>query len=296
VPQPPLDPLQPVLQGDCFDGIVVRQTLGVLPEPGQPHGDVKPVQMMFSPRRQVADERADAVAAVGQHRNRLIPGQFLAPQYLTEPELRCGILVADQAEVAVVAILGPRLADDDLELLPLVVPVPEIATVDPDNDRFPRDRRWLVSGGTVIAQARLAGAEVGVVPGGDPVQVLADGLWVGRAGDRQDILEQGGHHAKGDQGCPAALQVEQLRGAVVSEQLGQRAEGLAVRRVAPTAVKARACERNMAERGAEDDRVLSLAAQTAAAGGAAAMPRDVGRRLGLDHGVLEPSEQILGVR
>src|SRR3954451_10443725 len=54
-------------------------------------------------------------------------------------------------------------------------------------------------------------------------------------------------------------------------------------------------ERNMAERGAEDDRVLSLAAQTAAAGGAAAMPVDVGRRLGFDHGVLEPSEQILGL-
>ena len=49
----------------------------------------------------------------------------------------------------------------------------------------------------------------------------------------------------------------------------------------------------MAERGAEDDRVLPLAAQ--AAGGAAAMPVDVGCRLGFDHGVLEPSEQILGV-
>jgi hypothetical protein len=51
----------------------------------------------------------------------------------------------------------------------------------------------------------------------------------------------------------------------------------------------------MAERGAEDDRVLSLATQTAAAGGATAMPVDVGCRLGFDHGVLEPAEQILGV-
>ena len=49
----------------------------------------------------------------------------------------------------------------------------------------------------------------------------------------------------------------------------------------------------MAERGAEDDRVLPLATQTAAAGGAAAMPVDVGCRLGF--GVLEPAEQILGV-
>ena len=51
----------------------------------------------------------------------------------------------------------------------------------------------------------------------------------------------------------------------------------------------------MAERGAEDDRILSLATQTAAAGGAAAMPVDVGCRLGFDHGVLEPAEPILGV-
>jgi hypothetical protein len=61
-----------MLQGGRFDGVVVSQTLGVLPEPGQPHGDVEPVQMMFSPRRQVAHQRADAVAAVGQHRDRLI--------------------------------------------------------------------------------------------------------------------------------------------------------------------------------------------------------------------------------
>ena len=40
VPQPPLDPLQPVLQGSRFNGIVVRQALGVLTKPGQPHGNV----------------------------------------------------------------------------------------------------------------------------------------------------------------------------------------------------------------------------------------------------------------
>src|SRR3954471_15414047 len=113
---------------------------------------------MLAAGRQVAHQRADAVTAVGQHRDRLIRWQPLAPQDLAESALGRGILAADQADVAVVAILGHRLADDDLELLPLVVPVPEVATVDPHNDRFPRDRRWLVSGGTVIPQARLAGA------------------------------------------------------------------------------------------------------------------------------------------
>ena len=51
----------------------------------------------------------------------------------------------------------------------------------------------------------------------------------------------------------------------------------------------------MAERGTEDDRVLPLATQTAAADGAAAMPVNVGCRLGFDHSTLEPAEQILGV-
>jgi hypothetical protein len=55
VPQPPLDPLQPILQGGCFKGVVVSQALGVLPEPGQPHGNMEPVQMMRAAGRQVAD-------------------------------------------------------------------------------------------------------------------------------------------------------------------------------------------------------------------------------------------------
>src|SRR3954454_2875946 len=81
--------------------------------------------------------------------------------------------------------------------------------------------------------------------------MLADGLGIGRVGDRQDGLEQGGGHAEGDQGCPTALQIQQIRCGVLGEQLGPRADGLAVSRVAPAAVKARARERNMAERGAE---------------------------------------------
>jgi hypothetical protein len=69
----------------------------------------------------------------------------------------------------IVAILGHRLADDD---------------------RFPRDRRWLTSGGVVIPAARLAGAKIGVLPSGDLVQMLADGLGVGRAGAGRTSLSK----------------------------------------------------------------------------------------------------------
>ena len=54
VPEPPLDPLQPVLQGGCFDGTVVSQALRVLTKYGQPHGDVEPVQHMLAAGRQIA--------------------------------------------------------------------------------------------------------------------------------------------------------------------------------------------------------------------------------------------------
>src|SRR3954453_16685755 len=111
--------------------------------------------MMLAAGRQVAHERAKAVTTVGQHHDQLIRWQPLAPQHLAEPALGIGILAADEAEVAVIAILGHRFADDDLELLLFIVPVPEVAAVDPDDDRFPWDRRWLASGGTVIHGARL---------------------------------------------------------------------------------------------------------------------------------------------
>src|SRR4051812_39543446 len=93
--------------------------------------------------------------------------------------------------------------------------------------------------GTTLHRARRLTTKVGVVPVDDLVQMLADGLWVCGAGDRQDVLEQGGRYAEGDQRRPTALQIQQLRRGVFGQQLGQRAEGLAVRWVAATAVEAR---------------------------------------------------------
>ena len=43
-------------------------------------------------------------------------------------------MASDQAEVAVRAILGHRLADDDLELAFPIMPVSEVCAVDPDDD------------------------------------------------------------------------------------------------------------------------------------------------------------------
>jgi hypothetical protein len=50
---------------------------------------------MFAAGRQVAHERANTITAVGQHRDRLIVRQLLAPQHLAEPALGGVILAAD---------------------------------------------------------------------------------------------------------------------------------------------------------------------------------------------------------
>jgi hypothetical protein len=54
------------------------------------------------------------------------------------------ILAGNQAEVAVIAPSAQGLADDDLEVALLVVPVPEIAAVDADDDRFLRERLAII--------------------------------------------------------------------------------------------------------------------------------------------------------
>ena len=110
---------------------------------------------------------------------------------------------------------------------------------------------------------------------------------MGRVGDRQNVPEQGGSHAEGDQGCPACFQIQQLRWGIFGEQLGQRAEGRAVAWLAATAVKARAGEGDIAEHGAKDEWVLSFTAQVTTAGRTAAMSIDKGRHLSCDDMLLQ---------
>jgi len=77
---------------------------------------------------------------LGQHRDRLSHRQSPALQNVAELALRCSILFADEDEVTTVAILDLRLGGDDRELLLVIVPLPETANVDPDDDCFPRPR------------------------------------------------------------------------------------------------------------------------------------------------------------
>src|SRR3954453_5160985 len=128
--------------------------------------------------RELAGQRTHAVATVGQQRERRAPRQALALHNRAKPASRLLILAADEAEIPVVATRGQRFADHDLEVVFLVVPVADVAAIEADDDRSLRDRPRRALGGTARDVARLPGAELGFMPGGDPVQGAAEGRGV----------------------------------------------------------------------------------------------------------------------
>src|ERR687898_677855 len=125
-----------------------------------------------------------AVSTVGQEGELLVDLQVLGTQHLEQPAFWLVIMSLNQAEVAVVPNLGYRLADNDLELLPFVVPVAQVCAVDADNDRPRRHGQFLAIGGIALNEARLLIAEVGLLTARNLVQVVADGGGIGSDIDR----------------------------------------------------------------------------------------------------------------
>ena len=97
--------------------------------------------------------------------------------------------------------LRHRLADDDLELLPFVVPVAQVGAVDADDDRPLRHGQLLSVGGIVFNFSETGPliAEFGLLSQRDLVQVVADGRGIGPGIDRQHVLQQAGCQAEGHQ-------------------------------------------------------------------------------------------------
>src|SRR4051812_1856919 len=119
--------------------------------------------MMRGTGREFADQPAHAVATVGQYRDRLGYRQALSAQDLAEPPPGLLILASDKAEVAVIAIRSQGFADHDLEVVLFVVPVPDVAAIDADDDRSLRERLVLAR----VKATQLFAAEIGVVTAGD---------------------------------------------------------------------------------------------------------------------------------
>jgi hypothetical protein len=170
-------------------------------------------------------------------------------QYLEQPA--CWFVIIGLNQVTVVPNLRHRFANDDLELLPFVVPVAQVCAVDANDDRPLRHGQLLSTGRVSFNDAGPFITELGLLSKRDLVQVVADGGGIGSDIDRQDVLQQAGCQAVGHQRCPAGLQVEQLRGGVLGKQRSERAEGLAACGLAGAAVNAWADQGDGAESGAE---------------------------------------------
>jgi hypothetical protein len=157
------------------------------------------------------------------------------------------ILAGD--EVAVITARSQGLADDDLEVALFIVPVPEVAAVDADDDRFLRERLAIIR--TAFKANWLLAGKISFMANGNLVQVAANSAGVGGAADRQNLFQQLGSQAEGNQRGPPGFQIQQFRSDVLGEQLAQRAEGLTGRRLTATAVKA--VQRDDAEGGTKLD-------------------------------------------
>jgi hypothetical protein len=94
------------------------------------------VPLLLGPRKRLNGEGADAVAAVGQHRDRWVDRLPRRAEPLGKPGRRRPLLAVDQAEVPGPAVLRHGLADADLKVALLVVPVPDVAAVKADDDRI----------------------------------------------------------------------------------------------------------------------------------------------------------------
>jgi hypothetical protein len=238
---------------------------------------MEPVEIILGTGRDSIQEAADAVAAIGQESKALVDLQILGTQHLEQPVFWLVIMGLNQ--VAVVPNLRHRLADDDLELLPFVVPAAQVCTVDADDD-WPLRYGHLLAVGRVASNFSEAGLSIGefsLLSKRDLVQVVASGRGTGI--DRQHVLQQAGCQAEGHQRCPACLQVEQLRGSVLGKQPSQRTEGLATCWLAGAAVKARADQGDGAEGGAEQKAAASFALEVPTTALAAPVPRQETRRL-----------------
>jgi hypothetical protein len=200
--------------------------------------------------------------------------------------------LAPKADRTVVAACGYGLTGHDLEVTLPVIPVPDVAAINADDDRILLDLPLPSIGGSVIDAAQAPITKT--VPCRAAtlcrwrriVQALAV-LPIDRTSFSSWAVR-----SKNERG-PSGLQVEQLRSGVLGEQLAQRAESLAGRSLTAAAVKSWTVQRDSTKNGTELDPVRSFAQLSATAAVAAPMSGQKTRHLGSDHALLDAGQHGL---
>jgi len=99
VPRIALDTLQLARDVFGFSWVLMRQSLGVLPEDGQPYGDMKPVKDVLGTWGYRHGHVAHAIATVGEKDDILVHLEALLAPDLVQAAARLVVMALDQAEI-----------------------------------------------------------------------------------------------------------------------------------------------------------------------------------------------------
>src|ERR1017187_1355460 len=195
---------------------LLLQSLCLLLQDRQPHGDVKPIEEMLAERVKILLYSANIFASVGHEYHLLIflhslrfhqlpetPAWFLVVGLHKAKTLRRGYLSC---------ILAPKCNDTpagDHFKTSLFMRCSNVAAIDARRDRAVRQRLLLpvVFRAFILIQLPLI-AQFLLDPFRRRLHVVADTLLIHGVGYRQYIHQQISHFCEGDQRCPLALQIE----------------------------------------------------------------------------------------
>src|SRR5262245_43582254 len=204
-------------------------------------------------------EVTDGVTAVGEEGNLLVQLHPLRLQDLKQAPFRFGVqrlhkakALARRGLVVLIACEGKRiLADNDLKVVLLGLPVPYVAPVNAYGDGAIRDGQGAPIARAALDETPLFLPQLCFTAFGHLQSLMTYGLDVQRHIERQKVREGIDRQAVRDQRRPLGLHEQQLGGNRFREQRRQRAERGGLATLAAAMEQTRAGEREGAEQGPE---------------------------------------------
>jgi hypothetical protein len=276
------------------------QAFGTLLHDGQAHRQMKPVQQVLGLRVQVQLEVPHRVAPIGQERDLLIHLMPLRLQDLEQAPFRLYIQGRHKAKALagwdILLVLASEdedaLADNDFEMLLFLLPVADIATIDPDREGAIGDGQGLPVGGTALHKGPLLVAQFVFAALGHRERMVLDGGRIERRLHGEKVLQRLRGQAVGHQRGPLGLHEEQLGSHRVSHQRVQRPEGGRLTRLTAAMIQPRTGEGDGAKEGAQGERVVPFDAQSLPTMRTLGMGFDKGGGLLLHKVVLQRREEL----
>jgi hypothetical protein len=134
MPQRPLHTVHLLLHDRSQCLIQTEQPFDVLPKYSHAPREMKPIEQMLRLGMELPREVAHRLAPIGQEGERLLVSHAWRLQYLTQPVFRFDIVGLDKAKALGGLVRRHRFADNDLKVALFLLPVPDIAAVEPHGE------------------------------------------------------------------------------------------------------------------------------------------------------------------